>query len=242
MIPQTFQAFLMVEDVGGGEGSGTAIVIFDFETFTVSSVAEIQSGTNYNMTWASGQVYPSSAFSEYGTKSLLFITQEAALNTDAQLPATTFIDFTLEFSAYIDTGGEGLILLINRFLGSSGEANISLFETFVGSGIWTVTVYQEGIGTVISYDAPIVNGVWIKFALVVNKTDDVVSLYIQGTRVDTTDASIFSAEAYPLASLVWGQGGALFTSATYMDNYRFSQGARYINATYTLPIGPFTPD
>jgi hypothetical protein len=245
MIPQTFQALMMAQvPQGGGEGSGTALVIFDFETFSPTTLQNVQTASDYTISWTSGQVYPSTVEAEYGVRSLLFITQEAAISPSSQLPADTFTDFTVEFSFYFDAAGAATLLMaINRFAASAGEVYITITETFTGSGIWALTISQDSGSTlVLSVESAFVLDTWVKLAFVVNKGLNEVAIYAAGTKIATTDANLYSGTPYTLDTLVFGQGGALFSSGSYIDNFRFSKGARYINATYTLPVGPFTPD
>lgn len=245
MIPQTFQAFLMVEDVA--TAAVTKEMLFGFQTATATeAIEEISSITCPGL--LATEVYRTSAFAEYGTYSIGLETGELSLNP--AVPATTSKNWTIEWSMLrVDYGagvfGGGPAIEINSGADGFQITADLIYDPLPPFDPFPAIVIQDGAGslpTALVSDA-MTPSTWVKFALVLDKDANTLNLYQAGSLVDSVPATSFSGTPWAIVSARFGHAGALYNSGTpfYLDNILISAGVKYTGASYTLPVGPFTP-
>lgn len=182
-----------------------------------------------NMTISAGsELQVTTAHPEFGVGSLAI-----GGGPDYALPDTaTSMDWTVEFALYwpaiVHTSG-GVLLDYNR-----NNPN-SILLSFINIDDLTYSLSCETqVGQVAN---PIANtGVWTQFAVVIDQTHDIFSIYQDGTRVFTTTAlsgAGFDGTAFSLNGNI-RRGGYNYNygDPIYMDELRVTRAVRYTGASY----------
>lgn len=231
MIPQTFQAFLMVEDAGG-DGSGVTYVIYAFDAANLAggTLFETLSASNATASaYGVGNVDISAAFTENGAGALRFQTAELDIANPVASPVSDA--WTLEFSLYCPTssiggGGGSFIAGLGLEVAFDVTTQFSLYD-YNATYPWSINLSSDA---------------WNRVAIVFSKTLNYYAIYLAGTRVYLSDTVPLGPGSLSIDNFVFGHGGTMYNTGfpTYMDNLRISSGARYLLPTYTLPTLPFT--
>jgi hypothetical protein len=231
MIPQTFQAFLMAQEVDG-DGSGVTYVIYDFDVSNMAggTLFETLSASNASILYyGANTVDTSAAFTENGAGALRFQAQQMEVTNPTASPTSDA--WTVEFSVYCPASS----------IGGGGGSFIQIPNLEVAFGV-TAQFDIIDYNVVYPWSVLLTLNAWNRLAFVISKTLDYYAVYLDGTRVYLSDATPIAPGGWTIDNFVFGHSGTMFNTGfpTYMDNLRISTGARYLLPTYTLPTLPFT--
>jgi hypothetical protein len=201
---------------GGGAAAPSTLSLAHFDgTDGASTTTDEVVGVSWTLT--SAQL--DTAQKQFGTASLEFLVGEEATVNYADAALATY---TVECFFRLPATGAVRILDGDFFL-SVDQATSEV-------------QWNEDAGGVALLATPTITAdTWYHVAAVRSGTS--FSLYFDGNRVDT-DTGAATALSFTAANVAENSG----LTTVWMDEFRFSNTARYSGATYTVPIAAFTVD